>query len=401
MKVDKKVKLGSIISVLTDYHANGSYKILKKNVELLDDPNYALIIRTKNFEQKNFEDNKYINENAYNFLKKSKVYPNDILMNKIANAGSVYLMPDLKQPVSLGMNLFLIRIDSKLADPRFVYYSLKINEKYIKLFSTGAAAQTITKEMVKRLEITLPDLFKQQKIVSIISNYNDLIEINNRRKQLLEEITRLIFHEWFVYFRFPGNKKVKIINGIPEGWEKTDINKIAIHVKKSYSINDENLPLVDLARIQSKTLAITEVGSSPDLETSRIIFEKDDILFSSIRPYLHKVVLAPFKGITNVSVFVIRAKKLTLRAFLTILLSSNYAIQYANQHSTGTKMPVVKWDSISKMSIIIPPENIMNKFQNMVGSMLEKIQLYYFQNQKLTQARDLLLPKLMSGAIKV
>ena len=64
-------------------------------------------------------------------------------------------------------------------------------------------------------------------------------------------------------------------------------------------------------------------------------------------------------------------------------------------------MPVVKWDSISKMSIIIPPENIMNKFQNMVGSMLEKIQLYYFQNQKLTQARDLLLPKLMSGAIKV
>lgn len=90
----EKIKLGKILEVLTDYHANGSYEKLKENVELLDKSNYAVMIRTKNLESNDFQrDLKYITESAYNFLEKSKVFPNDILMNKIANAGSVYLMP--------------------------------------------------------------------------------------------------------------------------------------------------------------------------------------------------------------------------------------------------------------------------------------------------------------------
>ncbi|RVT47661.1 restriction endonuclease subunit S, partial [Acinetobacter indicus] len=106
-----KVRLGDLIEVLTDYHANGAYKKLKENVELLDDEDYALMVRTTNFENNDFNDSvKYINEHAYNFLEKSKVYPNDLIMNKIANAGSIYLMPDLQRPVSLAMNLFLIRM---------------------------------------------------------------------------------------------------------------------------------------------------------------------------------------------------------------------------------------------------------------------------------------------------
>jgi type I restriction enzyme S subunit len=100
-------KLGNNIKVLTDYHANGSYEVLKKNVTLLDEPNYAIMIRTTNFEKNCFDsDFKYISREAYEFLKKSSVFPNDILMNKIANAGSVYLMPDLKKPVSLAMTFF-------------------------------------------------------------------------------------------------------------------------------------------------------------------------------------------------------------------------------------------------------------------------------------------------------
>ena len=90
------MKLGEIISVLTDYHANGAYKILKKNVKLLDSPDYAVMIRTKNFEQNDFiDDLKYINEHAYNFLTKSKVFPNDILMNIVGPPlGKVSIVPD-------------------------------------------------------------------------------------------------------------------------------------------------------------------------------------------------------------------------------------------------------------------------------------------------------------------
>ena len=125
----KSVKLGDLLELLTDYHANGAYKKLKANVELLDEPDHAIMIRTTNFEQNDFSSNlKYINKHAYEFLAKSKVYPNDIIMNKIANAGSSYFMPDLKVPVSLAMNLFLLRVDTDLVNPTYLYIYLKIND---------------------------------------------------------------------------------------------------------------------------------------------------------------------------------------------------------------------------------------------------------------------------------
>jgi type I restriction enzyme S subunit len=133
----KKYKLGDLLTTLTDYHANGSYKVLKENVELLEKKEYSIMIRTKNFEQNNFNDFIYVSKHSYDFLKKSKVLPRDIIMNKIANAGSIYLMPDLQYPVSLGMNLFLLRVNENIAFPEFIYYYLKANEAYVKSFAIG------------------------------------------------------------------------------------------------------------------------------------------------------------------------------------------------------------------------------------------------------------------------
>ena len=291
--------------------------------------------------------------------------------------------------------------DEKKADPEFIYYLLKKNKSFLQSHATGSTFGELSGSRLRNLEFNLPELNIQKKIAQSLISYDDLIAINHRRIQLLEEAARLLFREWFVYFRFPGHEKVKIVDGVPEGWKKTTLGNIANRIKKNYSINDEDLSLVDLARINSRTLAVTDVGVASDLETARIIFEIDDILFSSIRLYLHKVVLAPFRGITNTSVFVIRAKNPIYRAYITLLLFSDYAIQFANQHSTGTKMPVVKWGSVSKLPALIPHQTIMEDFQNMVWPMLEQIQLAYFQNQKLTKARDLLLPRLMSGEIEV
>jgi len=106
----KNDRLGGLISVLTDYHANGSYEILRGNVEILASSNYALMIRTVDFERDDFEnDVKYVSEHAYNFLKKTKVFGGEIIINKIGNAGKVYLVPPLNKKISLGMNQFMIR----------------------------------------------------------------------------------------------------------------------------------------------------------------------------------------------------------------------------------------------------------------------------------------------------
>src|SRR5690554_1924737 len=204
----KTVKLGELLDVLTDYHANGAYKKLKENVELLDEPDYAVMIRTTNFEQNDFASNlKYITEHAYNFLAKSKVYAGDIIMNKIANAGSSYLMPELDKPVSLAMNLFLLRINTEKANPTYVYIYLKIHEAYVKNFANGSVTKTITKEAVKNLEIQLPERSVQDSIVKIYFSLSDKIQLNQKTNQTLEQMAQAIFKSWFVDFE-PTRAKV-------------------------------------------------------------------------------------------------------------------------------------------------------------------------------------------------
>jgi type I restriction enzyme, S subunit len=188
-----KSKLGNVIATLTDYHANGAYEKLKDNVELLDAENFAVMIRTTNFSKNEFTKNlNYITESAYNFLSKSKVYPEDIIMNKIADAGACYFMPDLKRPVSLGMNLFLIRIDKNVANPFFIFSYLKFNEHYVRSFASGSATKTITKEDVRRLKIYFPPLAEQRKIAQILSTWDrgiatteKLIDASKQQKKAL------------------------------------------------------------------------------------------------------------------------------------------------------------------------------------------------------------------------
>jgi type I restriction enzyme, S subunit len=160
-------EFGNIITTLTDYHANGSYKILKKNVELKDKDDYAWMIRSTDFEKSFKNQFKYIDEHAYNFMSKSKVFGNEIIMSKIGNAGKTYLMPKIDRPVSLAMNLFLIRLDESRALPQFVFQFLKSKkgESQIKKRVKGATTKTITKDNVRNIIISYPSLETQKDIV--------------------------------------------------------------------------------------------------------------------------------------------------------------------------------------------------------------------------------------------
>ncbi|WP_121092023.1 restriction endonuclease subunit S [Helicobacter pylori] len=166
----QKVRLGDILELLTDYHANGSYEILKNNVTLLKNVDFAIMIRTTNFENNDFKNDLiYIDKKAYEFLSKSKVFAGDILVNKIANAGTAYFMPKLNQPVSLGMNLFLLRIKPSYNN-LFIFKQIANYERVLKTFANGSATKTITKNVIKNLLIPLPPLNEQIAIANILSD---------------------------------------------------------------------------------------------------------------------------------------------------------------------------------------------------------------------------------------
>ena len=165
-----KASMGEYMTVLTDFSSNGSYKTLDSTVTMYDEPNYAYMVRTTDLENEDYKNNvKYITEEAYNFLAKSKVYPNDIIMNKIGSAGKVYIMPDVGTPVSLGRNAFLFRYNEKI-EPVFIYYLLKseygVNE--ISQYVRGAVTKTITKDDTRKVKIIVPPIESQKKFTQIV-----------------------------------------------------------------------------------------------------------------------------------------------------------------------------------------------------------------------------------------
>ena len=156
----EKVVFGNFITVLTDYHSNGSYETLSKHVTLKNELDFSLMVRTTDLEKNNFIDGvKYIDEHAYNYLTKSKIYGGEIIMNKIGSAGKVYRMPKLNRPVSLGMNAFLLRFNDSI-NQVFLYFQLTSNygEREIQKRVKGAVTKTIRKDAVREIPILSPPL---------------------------------------------------------------------------------------------------------------------------------------------------------------------------------------------------------------------------------------------------
>ena len=190
---------GELIDMLTDYHANGSYKILKQHVELKNTKDYALMVRTTDLESENFSDNvKWITESAYTFLKKTKVFGGEILINKIGSAGAVYLMPHLNVPVSLAMNQFMIRCNDKCNNV-FAYHYLKTEhaDRQIKERVQGAVTKTITKDAVRSIQFINPPIELQNKFVDVaLKIENELVKklSNSKLDELFLSISQQAFN---------------------------------------------------------------------------------------------------------------------------------------------------------------------------------------------------------------
>lgn len=205
-----KTKIGYVISLLTDYHANGSYEVLNQHVTLLDDENYALMIRTTDLEKGDYINNViYIDEDAYNFLSKSKVYGNEVIINKIGSAGKVYYMPVLNRPVSLAMNQFLLRFKEGI-DSKYIFYYLKTKfaEEQIAQRVQGAVTLTITKDAVRSIPLILPIQEEQQKIVSFLDGKCYKIDkIISKKQMQIEKMEK--YKKSLIYEYVTGKKRVK------------------------------------------------------------------------------------------------------------------------------------------------------------------------------------------------
>ena len=291
-------------------------------------------------------------------------------------------------------------------NPRFVYYLLIHNKQLIRGVGLGGGAATpiLNKTAFSRIRLRVPSKSSWDRTASILSAYDDLIENNRRRIQLLEQAARLLYKEWFVRLRFPGHEHVKVKDGVPEGWGRKRLSELCTDIRES--IDPKTLPpetaYIGLEHIPRRSITLSDWGTAAEIDSSKFKFIEGDILFGKIRPYFHKVGFALVGGITSSDAIVIRSTDSLVYHYVLLLLSSDEFVSLASKTvREGSKMPRADWKFLLKSEFNRPSKAVLALFNDSMKPVCAQLKNLALHNQQLIRARDLLLPRLMSGGLAV
>ncbi len=282
----------------------------------------------------------------------------------------------------------------------YLYYWFKSYEgqKKIDAIAKGTAQKAVPIALIKDLQLSLPPISQQKRIASILSAYDDLIENNRRQIKLLEEAAQRLYREWFVELRFPGHEGVKVVDGVPEGWKKGTFDDICI-VKKDALTPDKispGMPYIGLEHIPRNDFCLADWGMSEEVNSNKFRFNAGDILFGKIRPYFHKVGFTICNGICSTDSIVMNAND-EYYCLLLMTASSDEFVDYTYQTcKEGAKMPRADWNTMKMYPVLIPDSVLLRRFNKQISAIKDKCTVLALQNRQLTEARDRLLPKLMS-----
>jgi type I restriction enzyme S subunit len=317
--------------------------------------------------------------------------------------GSAALVPDANRYLH---NQRLGRVTVKTgSDKRFVYYLFNTDlvRRQIRNSSSGAKVRHTSPERIYQIKVFVPEETCQQKIAAILYSYDELIEINKRRIALLEKLAEEIYREWFVRFRFPGHESRKATSEFLKGCQLRDLDSLADEVKvaiKKKDLTGEEKYL-GLEHIPRRSIAIKEWATADTIESNKLLFQERDILFSKIRPYLHKVAISHFSGICSSDTIILRPKKKIYEGYLLFTVFSDTFIDLSTAASRGTKMPRADWGFLKKLQIRVPDEKLLQPYQTQFDELFSQIVNLLRVNELAATCREQLLPRLISGKLAV
>ena len=306
--------------------------------------------------------------------------------------------------------------DPEKADVRFIKYYMEILKLQMQNVSHGATQDNLSVDKLLSFNFLVPPLPVQRRIAGILSAYDELIENNQRRIRILEEMARSLYREWFVHFRYTGyeNERSEVsslrpsvplvdspLGPIPQGWNVKKLGDIAEDMRRNIQKGklDEPQPYVGLEHIPRRSLALDSWETASELGSNKLAFKKGEVLFGKIRPYFHKVSIAPFDGLCSADTIVIRARQPEHYAIVVGCVSSDDFVAHATATSNGSKMPRANWSVLEEYPIAIPSLVVARQFSAVVESSIQQMQTLVFQTANLRRTRDLLLPRLLSGQV--
>ena len=337
---------------------------------------------------------------SYLYDKESVLLPRKGTLNNIQIATEPFWTVDTCYYTEVNINKVI---------PYFLYSSLKRFD--IQALNTGAAVPSMTFDKYYGIKIELPDLKTQKRIASILSAYDDLIETNRKQIKLLKEAAQRLYKEWFVDFRFPGHENIQIVDGVPEGWRVCKIKDLCKRIQsgstparknKEYWDNPE-IAWFKTAELQDSWLLdseekITQVALD---NTSVKLFPKNTVLMAIYAsPTLGRLGILDCEATFNQAALGLVAKE----GFITTewLFLKLYELRDEfNSIARGAGQQNISGDIVKNYEVLTPNVEQIQQFTNLVQPFFAKVKVLRIENAKLIEARDRLLPKLMSGEIEV
>ena len=346
--------------------------------------------------------------------KRATPQEDDLIFAREATAGNVALIQQ-GEKVCLGQRTVLIRPNKALVNPAFLTYFLLAPKQQYNLLSTanGATVAHVNLPTIRNLKLELPDLAVQRRIAEVLSRYDALIENYLRQIKLLEETAQRLYKEWFVDLRFPGHQSTTIINNLPQSWQKKKLAEIFTFIRgKSYTSKElsvEGILMVNLKNIQSfggyKRDAEKRFSGDYKIEQS---LDKGDLIMgvtdmTQERRLVGHVALVPdFNEPATFYMDLIKILPFELpNVFLYCAMRFGGISTIISPLANGVNVLHLKPDAMMNIEMTIPSNDLIMRFTTYTISCIEEINKLENQIRNLSEARDRLLPKLMSAEIEV
>lgn len=381
------------------------------------------LIRSLNIYDLNFNYSNlaFINDLQAKKLNNVTVEKDDVLLNITgASVCRCTSVPDNLVPARVNQHVSIIRADKINLIGKYLKYVL-VSSIYKRLLyglaTNGATREALTKEDIENFGIELPDLPTQTRIASVLSAYDDLIENNQKRIKVLEEMAQMLYTEWFVKFKFPGHENVKMVDSgtsygmVPEGWEVKKLKEIA-NVISGYAFKSS-----DFQKTGTPVIKIKNITSNNTVETTNTDFISSSIVNDRLSKYFLNDgdIIIAMTGATAGKIGRISTNELLLLnqrvakiesflgyySFLWGSIETEEAQNKFYRLAGGAAQPNMSATQIENVEILVPDITLIKKYESIVSNMLKAINQFQKINSSLSKTRDLLIPQLVTGKREV
>lgn len=307
----------------------------------------------------------------------------------------------------------------------YAYWVMRTEQfrQYCLRFARGTAVRRVHTKDIESFPILDPREPRILPLITALDALDDKIELHRRMNETLEAIARAFFKSWFMDFDpvrakaegldpglpkpladlFPDSFEDSELGEIPKGWRVGTLGEVAEHPRRGVQPKEikPTIPYIALEHMPRRCIALSEWDTADGLESNKFEFKRGEILFGKLRPYFHKVGVAPVDGVCSTDIVVVAPRAQEWFGFVLGNVSSDAFVEYTNAGSTGTKMPRTSWGDMARYALVIPPDNVAEAFTSQIRPAVDHIIASIHESRTLAALRDTLLPKLLSGELRL